>query len=297
MIMGGGKTTVIAPLLALGDRLVVQCVPAALLEMSRGDARRLSTVVIRGVHAPLRPALDRRPHGAAARQGATRGDRRVPAESIKAFLLKLVQCFHLSLSRSADDAESVGSAIASAFGNLTRGLKRAIGGHDAHAEQAALRAGRALRRGVPTLPVVGALLDEVDLCLHPLKAELNWPLGDKLALDFTQGERQGLRWRILFPSTASSTSSPARPPSAPPRAPAVLTPASTRTRARATLRRCARRCAAASRRRLSSPRASRSCSPSRGTAPSSRRSSPTGSSSSSSSCGSRRRRAASPTRR
>ena len=121
--------------------------------------------------------------------------------AIKAFLLKLVQCFHLlSLSRSADDAESVGGAIASAFGNLTRGLKRAVGGHDAHAEQvAALR--EQAERCVEVYQLFQSsalLLDEVDLCLHPLKAELNWPLGDKLALDFTQGERQGLRWRIPF---------------------------------------------------------------------------------------------------
>ena len=27
------------------------------------------------------------------------------------------------------------------------------------------------------------LIDEVDLILHPLKSELNWPLGDKLPLE------------------------------------------------------------------------------------------------------------------
>jgi hypothetical protein len=33
----------------------------------------------------------------------------------------------------------------------------------------------------------GALiLDEVDLVLHPLKSELNWPLGGKEPLDFTR---------------------------------------------------------------------------------------------------------------
>lgn len=31
----------------------------------------------------------------------------------------------------------------------------------------------------------GLILDEVDLILHPLKSELNWPLGKKEALDFT----------------------------------------------------------------------------------------------------------------
>ena len=52
MIMGGGKTTVITPLLALlladPTRLVVQCVPAALLEMSRAITRAtFSSVVLK----------------------------------------------------------------------------------------------------------------------------------------------------------------------------------------------------------------------------------------------------------
>ena len=43
------------------------------------------------------------------------------------------------------------------------------------------------------------LLDEVDLILHPLKSELNWPLGRKEALDFTRSRAgDGLRWEILF---------------------------------------------------------------------------------------------------
>jgi len=46
----------------------------------------------------------------------------------------------------------------------------------------------------------GALiLDEVDWLLHPLKSELNWPLGKKEPLDFTRGEvAKGLRWQIPF---------------------------------------------------------------------------------------------------
>ena len=41
------------------------------------------------------------------------------------------------------------------------------------------------------------LLDEVDLILHPLKSELNWPLGTKEPLDFTQSKMgKGLRWEI-----------------------------------------------------------------------------------------------------
>ena len=54
------------------------------------------------------------------------------------------------------------------------------------------------------------LLDEVDMLLHPLKSELNWPLGAKEALDLTiapkdspeneDGSKRwsGLRWQISF---------------------------------------------------------------------------------------------------
>jgi hypothetical protein len=46
----------------------------------------------------------------------------------------------------------------------------------------------------------GALmLDEVDMILHPLKSELNWPLGLKTPLDFTFGlDEAGLRWEIPY---------------------------------------------------------------------------------------------------
>ena len=33
------------------------------------------------------------------------------------------------------------------------------------------------------------MLDEVDTILHPLKSELNWPLGEKEALDLTMSRR------------------------------------------------------------------------------------------------------------
>ena len=41
------------------------------------------------------------------------------------------------------------------------------------------------------------IMDEVDIILHPLKSELNWPLGSKDPLDFTQARTGGgLRWSI-----------------------------------------------------------------------------------------------------
>jgi hypothetical protein len=41
------------------------------------------------------------------------------------------------------------------------------------------------------------MLDEVDLILHPLRSELNWPLGKRLPLDFTSEKHAlGMRWEL-----------------------------------------------------------------------------------------------------
>ncbi|RYG67654.1 DUF3645 domain-containing protein, partial [archaeon] len=41
------------------------------------------------------------------------------------------------------------------------------------------------------------IMDEVDIILHPLKSELNWPLGAKEPLDFTRSRAgNGLRWSL-----------------------------------------------------------------------------------------------------
>ena len=41
------------------------------------------------------------------------------------------------------------------------------------------------------------IMDEVDTLLHPLKSELNWPLGLKEPLDFTRSRAgNGLRWSL-----------------------------------------------------------------------------------------------------
>lgn len=41
------------------------------------------------------------------------------------------------------------------------------------------------------------MLDEVDLILHPLRSELNWPLGKRMPLDFTSEKHAlGMRWEL-----------------------------------------------------------------------------------------------------
>jgi hypothetical protein len=55
-----------------------------------------------------------------------------------------------------------------------------------------------LATGILAIFHAGALLlDEVDLILHPLKSELNWPMGGKKLLDLTRNKAgNGLRWEI-----------------------------------------------------------------------------------------------------
>jgi hypothetical protein len=43
------------------------------------------------------------------------------------------------------------------------------------------------------------LMDEVDLILHPLKSELNYPVGERNPLDFTENKiGKGLRWEVPY---------------------------------------------------------------------------------------------------
>jgi len=55
------------------------------------------------------------------------------------------------------------------------------------------------------------LLDEVDLLLHPLRSELNWPYGERKPIYFAP-----LRWQLPFTSSTASSTQPRA--SAPPRA-------------------------------------------------------------------------------
>lgn len=50
------------------------------------------------------------------------------------------------------------------------------------------------------------LLDEVDLILHPLKSELNWPIGEKHPIDYTRSKKFGigLRWDLQWHLLVSS---------------------------------------------------------------------------------------------
>ena len=203
MIMGAGKTTVVAPLLALmladGSALVTQVVPHALLEMSRSVMREKFAAVVRkpvftfsfgrgakvnrDLYMKLLKARDSKAVICAT------------PTSIKSFMLKFVEMMrHLDQKQgpapptSSSFFESFSlSNIAKRFREQSTIVEMKVGPEDVYYCVQILKL---FKDGV-------LLLDEVDLILHPLKSELNWPLGIKEPLDFTQSKMgKGLRWEI-----------------------------------------------------------------------------------------------------
>ena len=201
MLMGEGKTTVVSPLLALllGDSaLVVQVVPAPLLNFALS--------VLRGVFgsgalhkAVWTFAFDRRTSVTLElleKYKAAVNERAVVLSTptaIKAFLLKFVELLHLldtgqypaSLNKASRAIRQVGKALRlrrkSSSASLPGLDKRAL-----HAQAAwAVELLGVFRNAV-------AVIDEVDMVLHPLRSELNWPLGDKHPLDFAPS-----RWELV----------------------------------------------------------------------------------------------------
>ena len=206
MIMGAGKTTVVAPLLALmladGKSLVTQVVPHALLEMSRGVMREKfaavvrkpvftfsfdrGTPVTRDMYMKLVKARD-----AKAVICAT-------PTSIKSFMLKFVEMMrHIHQKYFQKKPQTKGifdafrlSGIAQRYKDSSQIVELKVNPDDLYYSHKMLML---FREGV-------LLLDEVDLLLHPLKSELNWPIGIKEPLDFTQSRTvgAGVRWEIAW---------------------------------------------------------------------------------------------------
>jgi hypothetical protein len=192
--MGSGKTTVVAPLLALfladGNSLVMQVVPPALLEFTRTTLReRFSSPILR--KAVITFAFDRfasfddvcakRLRIAAARRAVVI----TTPSCIKALQLKFVELLHILDVASTDTKH---------LANLQAGSTTA------QAKIPRLRAQADVCAHVLRLFKHGVLLvDEVDLVLHPLRSELNFPIGRKDALDLTQNKsKKGLRWELPF---------------------------------------------------------------------------------------------------
>jgi thiol-disulfide isomerase/thioredoxin len=185
MIMGAGKTTVVAPLLALmladSKSLVLSVVPKALLEMSRTQMREtFANIIPKRVYTfKFERATEVTPGMRLTLENAARNRGIVVATPTS---LKSVMLVYIETLRMLDEAwhSSTGRPPS----------REAIDGWTRQAKELA---------GILNLFKDGVmLLDEVDLILHPLKSELNFPLGEKHALDCSDaGERWTLPIHIL----------------------------------------------------------------------------------------------------
>lgn len=205
MIMGAGKTTVVGPLLALllgdGQTLITQVVPGALLEMSRSVMReKFSAVIHKSVFTfnfdrktPVTEELRRKLQKARDTSAVVCST----PTAVKSFVIKLVEMLHLLDHSMIERSESSrgGFTLRGMFG-LTPSKPRTYTKEELDGMRNQIR----IATHILDLFQSGALLlDEVDLILHPLKSELNWPLGDKEPLDLTMNRSQpGLRWQIPF---------------------------------------------------------------------------------------------------
>ncbi|KAL1504687.1 hypothetical protein AB1Y20_008467 [Prymnesium parvum] len=204
MIMGAGKTTVIAPLLALlladGSTLVLQVVPASLVHFSRAVFWRAfsgmtmpkpvftflcdrSTQILPSLLASLERARD------------SSGVVLAAPTALKSFALKF-----LELTRDYAQVPKTNRRSGLSLSGIQRilGPGRLFGDADsikAEYEQQLFLCSRILR----VMNTGALMLDEVDWVLHPLKSELNWPLGEREPLDFSKSSvGSGLRWKLPF---------------------------------------------------------------------------------------------------
>ncbi|GAB5371987.1 hypothetical protein AAMO2058_001626900 [Amorphochlora amoebiformis] len=171
LIMGAGKTTVVCPILSLmlgdGDSLVVQVVPQALLPFSIEIMRAtFSSVVQKRVYTfifdrstKISPNLFTKLDNARV----TRGILVTHPTALKSIMLRFVEI----LSTINDSARKRTPFLEHEASEVHRVLD-------------------VFRSSV-------VLMDEVDLILHPLKSELNFPIGPKNSLDF-----EPLRWQLAI---------------------------------------------------------------------------------------------------
>ena len=163
MLMGGGKTTVVGPMLALmladGKTLVVQTMPQALLEQSKATLRATFSAIMRKRvftlvferSSELRWDTVEKLHSARHNRGVVL----CTGSTIKSLQLKLLEKMDVLRDTRRKQHPSMEVDL--------RGLVEVM-----HVYRSSC-----------------LIMDEVDLLLHPLKSELNFPIGKKHALDLS----------------------------------------------------------------------------------------------------------------
>ena len=180
MIMGSGKTTVLAPLLALiladGSNLVCEVVPRPLLEFSRSIMReRFSAIIRKPIYTfdfDRFQEVTPRAHIKIEKAIESFGVLVSHPTAVKALVLKFAELLNmLDTPKSIPPAEM-------------QSIKRQM---------------EICQKIITIFRKAYLIIDEVDLVLHPLKSELNFPIGIREPLDFggnIRGLGSGLRWAV-----------------------------------------------------------------------------------------------------
>ena len=161
MLMGGGKTTMVGPMLALmlgdGEMLVLQTMPQALLEQSKATLRATFSAIMRKrVFTLVFERSSELGWGTVEKLIAARRNRGVvlcTASTVKSIQLKLLEKMDVLRDTRRKQHPSMEVDL------------------------------RALLEVITVYRSSCLIMDEVDLLLHPLKSELNFPIGKKHALD------------------------------------------------------------------------------------------------------------------
>ena len=195
MIMGQGKTTVVGPLLALiladGQQLVTQVMPTALLEQTRGILRRcFGVVVTKHIYTVQfdRSNEDGTSDGVELlyqKLKSAEEDRSVviaAPECVKSLFLKAIEQLHMIESVPTTDME-LDETADDRHATQVKALRKKMVERSALAD-AITPILELWKRGV-------LIMDEVDVLLHPLRSELNFPIGLKHPIDMS-----GPRWLL-----------------------------------------------------------------------------------------------------
>eukprot|EP00931_Biecheleriopsis_adriatica_P073552 TRINITY_DN47812_c0_g1_i1.p1 TRINITY_DN47812_c0_g1~~TRINITY_DN47812_c0_g1_i1.p1 ORF type:complete len:4288 (-),score=931.49 TRINITY_DN47812_c0_g1_i1:37-12879(-) len=208
MIMGAGKTTVVGPMLALcltdGNTVVLQTMPSALLDMTRNVLREvfgsslpkwIFTLTFDRTQDEVQPVLEVVEKLELAQKH--RGITIATPEAIKSLALKMIETLH-SLEQQSLFWQKRGASQGDAGRDERSGGGRAAREAIESSTELARRSDLAdACSKVLSLWRNGTIImDEVDVLLHPLKSELNFPIGEKSPIDLS-GERWELPIHLL----------------------------------------------------------------------------------------------------
>lgn len=211
MIMGQGKTTVVGPLLALiladGTQLVTQVMPTALLEQTCGILRRcFSVVVVKHIYTLQ---FDR-----SFDDGGSSGDsgdsveilyqKLKSAEEDRSVVIAAPECIKSLFLKEIEQLHMINSVATADLNNGISDDSHTTPGGSTSDERNATHATALRKKTIARSTMADAItpilqlwkrgvliMDEVDVLLHPLRSELNFPIGLKHPIDMT-----GHRWLL-----------------------------------------------------------------------------------------------------